>query len=191
MGGPMKMLCGVVALAALGCGADPPRTITADDVAPIPPGTAIGTLFSGEYVVTSQQVDDCRCRRGSCATLVVHIGDILTVVQTDGALQISYASTQDTVSGGIDADGTFRCAGSQNGVDAVSNGLVHGQFHAANAVPTRASYVTELTLTTPLVDCDLRGSSTAQFTAPTAALAAAGGRRSDGQMAGFFGVVDR
>jgi hypothetical protein len=167
----VKVACAVVAVAGLGCGGSGLRTLTAGDVGPIAPGTAVGALYSGSYTVTSGTVLGCRCRVGSCGTIHVIVGDTLGVVESDGALQISFASTGDACSGGIDADGTFSCGGTSPNATGTSYGLFDGQFHSSGTVPTFVGYTAEATLTTPTLDCDLRANETAQFVsafAPTA-----------------------
>src|SRR5262245_12860554 len=117
-------------VALIGCASDPPpaRTLTASDITPIPPGTAIGSLFSGNYYISAGEIEACHCRVGICATARIPIGDILTVVQTDGTLQISRANTSNSCSGGVDSDGSFRCNFELVQPDNTEFQVANGQF---------------------------------------------------------------
>lgn len=183
-----KMLCVAATLVASGCGGDGLRMLGPEDVGPIAPGTAVGALFSGDYVVTSGAVDACHCRAGSCATILVTINDIMTANQADGALELFFASTQDAVSGGIHADGTFRCSGANQSATGIGYALITGQFQSDGVVPTGVSLIDEVTLRVASADCDIRAHRTAEFL--RAAASQDGGARlaSGGRGAGFLGV---
>ena len=159
---------GAISLFALiGCLSDPPapRRLTVDDITAIPPGTATGSYFSGNYQITSGQVEACSCRVGNCATVRVQVGTILTVAQTAGVIQIGGTNSTEICSGGVDADGSFHCNGQV--IDAVTNTtefvVATGQFVFSNGAASSFHQSEEITAILPMIDCDIRGNMTAQF----------------------------
>jgi hypothetical protein len=151
--------------ALIGCGSDapPPRTLTGSDITPIPPGTAIGSYFSGDYEITSGHVEACRCRVGNCATVHVLIGNVLRVTQTDGMIQISNPTATEVCSGGVDSDGSFRCNGEVMQSYAVEFAVATGQFVFSSGAASSFHQTEEVTLMLPAVDCDIRGFMATQF----------------------------
>jgi hypothetical protein len=167
------MILSVVSVvAAIGCGDTPPRRITAGDITPIPPGTAIGSVFAGNYTITAGRVQACYCRVGSCDSVRVTIGSTVTVVQTDGTLQIGTPTSPNACMGGIDADGNFHCNGAIDQPGDMEYGIASGQIQTANGQPTLINEMEELTATVQaiLIDCDFRFTAIAEFAGPIAAL---------------------
>lgn len=77
--------------------------MTAADVAPPPPGDAVGSLFAGTYGLTAFHVDGCHCRSGGvafCLSLMA-AGQEVRVTQTDGRVMLGDAT------GAVDANGNF------------------------------------------------------------------------------------
>ncbi|HEY7374967.1 MAG TPA: hypothetical protein VIF57_22585 [Polyangia bacterium] len=163
-------------LVAIGCD-NGPRRITAADIVPIAPGTATGSLFAGEYVITSGLVEGCNCRLGNCATIRVLIGTTITVAQTDGTLQLATATSTGVCTGAVDGDGTFHCNGALVQPGDVEYTVASGRIQSANGQPTYLTETQELTATVQdaAIDCDIRGTATAQYSGPAAAAFAASG----------------
>src|SRR5215471_13452722 len=92
----------------LGCGGPDLRTLTRDDVSGVPAGNAVGAQFAGDYLVTRNQVEACRCRVGSCIGIHGNVGGTLSFSQMDGALLLTDPVTGETAPGGVDMDGRFR-----------------------------------------------------------------------------------
>ena len=164
-------------LAAIGCD-NGPRRITAADIVPITPGTATGSVFAGDYIITGGLVEGCNCRLGSCATIHVLIGTALSVSQTDGTLEIATATSPGVCTGAADSDGKFRCNGEIVQPGDVEYTVASGRIQSANGQP---SFLTETEETTATVqdagiDCDIRGTATAHYSGPVAAALATGGR---------------
>jgi len=161
-------------LALLGCdsgsGSDapPPRRITASDVTTVPPGTAVGSYFAGDYSITSGQVEACSCRVGNCATIHVVVGTVLTVTQTDGMIQIGDPSSTEVCAGGVDSDGSFHCTGEVMQTDALTFVVASGQFEFANSAVSALHQTEEISATLPTIDCDIRVYMSAQFIGPAA-----------------------
>lgn len=151
----------MLAIAVLGCGGgSSAKMVTAADVQNIPPGNRTGTALSGDCVVTSTSVEDCRCRTGTCPIVSAPSGGTLVVFEQDGKLQITGASGElDT--GGVNADNTFSVGGSslvpygQGTIDE----LVSGSFDVSNGVPTGMHVVDDETVTATSTgssyDCDV------------------------------------
>jgi hypothetical protein len=159
------------ALAGSGCGSGA-RRITAADITQVPPGTATGALFSGDYVVTGGAIEGCTCRLGSCSTLHVNVGSITTAVETDGVLQFSSPTGGLGCTGGVDSDGSFRCNASKVQPGDVEYVVANGQFHVANGQPTSMTMIQEVTAAVANYDCDVRASMVAQYSGPAASPAA-------------------
>jgi hypothetical protein len=155
---------------ALGCGeADPLRTLERADVTGLPAGTAVGTMFSGSYLVTSGAVTGCRCRVGNCAGFSIQIGGSWMATEQDGSLTMT---TPDgwICMGGIDADGSLQCGGATEQTDAAVYFLNDGKIRTENGLPTTASMTTEGTIrasTNGVVgDCDLRTQTMLRYAGP-------------------------
>jgi hypothetical protein len=177
-GGGCSMLV-VAAMALLaGCGSgggitDDPTlaTLTHDDVAGIPPGTAIGTAFGGVYASVTESIVRCHCRQGSCA--MFRPGrDQLTVIQADGSLTMTPSGLggPPQLLGGVDQDGAFSAGGFLESTGDVEYVLFHGLFQlvGGKASSFHASY--EKTVSTyssgvPF-DCDFVIDAAFNVTAP-------------------------
>lgn len=162
-------------LAAIGCD-NGPRRITAADIVPIAPGSAVGSLFAGDYVITGGLVEGCNCRLGSCATVHVLIGTTITVAQTDGTLQLATSTSTGVCTGAVDSDGKFHCNGELVQPGDVEYTVASGRIQSANGQPTYLTETQELTATVQeaAIDCDIRGTATGQYAGPAAAFAASG-----------------
>ena len=159
-------------LALVGCGDTSARRITADDITPIAPGTAVGSLFSGDYVITSGEIEGCNCRVSSCATVHVLVGNVLTVAQTDGTLQISQSTASLILSGGVDSDGSFRVNASVVQPGDVEFAVADGQFVFDSASVTSFRINQEVTAAVMgELDCDIKGWASAQYAGPPTAFA--------------------
>lgn len=170
--GALSMLVAIGCGGGDGSGGPPPRTITAADVTPIPPGTAIGALFAGDYVVTGGSVEACYCRIGSCGTVRVLVGTTLTLVETDGALQITTGSSSNPCAGGIDDDGSFTCNGQVVEAGDIQYAVASGKVLTANGQPVSLHDTEEVTAAITGFDCDFRGTLTAQYSGPPTTFAA-------------------
>src|SRR5262245_50050156 len=177
-GGTMRAKAFGIALILAGGGCDsdpPPRRVTEADITPIPSGTATGSLFSGDYVITGGAIEACLCRFGSCGTLHIGVGGAITVVHTDGAFQLGSPNALVAVCvGGVDSDGSFRCNGSLVQPDLVEYTVATGRIQAPNGQPTALTSTLETTHADPAYDCDLRATATAQYFGPPAAWEATG-----------------
>ncbi|HEX2673839.1 MAG TPA: hypothetical protein VHM25_23330 [Polyangiaceae bacterium] len=96
---------------ALGCGSsdDSPRTLSPSDVTNLPAGNAVGTTFSGVYVLDTATIARCDCRVGSCSMVRGSRGNRFTLTETDGALNVVLRSNSpdQIYNGGIDRNGQF------------------------------------------------------------------------------------
>jgi hypothetical protein len=167
------------------------RTLTASDITAIPPGTATGTLYSGDYVITAAAIEACQCRVGSCTGIHLTTGGVNSVTETDGAIRIG-SSNGGVCSGGVNCDGRFSCDGGQAGN--VGYFLESGQFLAANGAPTSMEVELLNTFSNTQYDCDLRARFTAQYSgSPTGFAmgisAAVPNTEGGGQRLGLLGVV--
>jgi len=164
-------------LTAIGCssgnGGPPPRTITPADITPIPPGTALGSLFSGDYVLTGGSIEGCSCRIGNCGLVHVGVGNVLTIVETDGALQMTVSSNTITCAGGINSDGSYLCNSQLVQPGNVQYVVDHGQIYVANGQPVSLTDTDEASVVLPTLDCDFRATMTAQYAGPPSSFAAA------------------
>ncbi len=172
---------GRVALAAvnvlavvIGCGGAPStETLTASDVTNIPPGTAVGAALSGSYVLESGGIDACNCRVGPCSFFHPGIGEVLNVSQQDGSLTITAAGATTSITGGVNADDTFTCGGTDL-PSYLSQGAEYGRetgrFSLSGGQPTGFSWEADITVTGSgsglSFDCDLRGSFSAAYQGP-------------------------
>ena len=182
---------GVLAFAASGCDTgDPARKVTAADIVPLPPGTAVGSLYAGNYVTTTGRIEACRCRSGGCATLKFLPGVGMSFAQTDGTLLMSNATSPVTYTGGVDSDGSFRLNGAAVLTGVMEYLLMDGQFAVANGAPTGMTFMQEASLVNPPYDCDLRLSGRTQFLGPSAAALEQGhGQPKSGWSAGLLSVA--
>jgi len=108
--GTWILMVGVL-LVALGCGSsdDSHQTLSPSDVTNLPAGSAVGTTFSGVYVLDTSTIASCDCRVGSCSMVHGSRGNRLTLTQTDGALNVVLRSNSpdQIYNGGIDRNGQF------------------------------------------------------------------------------------
>jgi hypothetical protein len=130
-----------------------PRTLTTPDVTGMLPGNATGTSFSGSYNMRASQLEACRCRSGSCASIIPLTGDTHMVVQADGQLTLG------SCVGGVNSDGTFWCGGQDVNQDSLVLMVDQGTFKVSGGVVTGYEVTQELTLvlSPDHLDCDLRG----------------------------------
>jgi hypothetical protein len=156
----------VLASFVAGCGlvgsdGEAARTITRADVFDLPPGDAVGSTFSGSYVVVAGAVQDCRCRQGRC-DVSPGLGAIIVVVQQDGALTFGNST------GGVDEDGRFWVGLADEGPTGASFFLTTGQFRLAMGSPASFHALDEWTVvdTAAGADCDFRGSLQTRYLGP-------------------------
>jgi hypothetical protein len=165
----------LVTVVSAGCGGST-RTLTPTDVSNIPPGSAVGTDLSGSYLVVSGSIDDCDCRVGSCSQFHAEIGVTYTVVEQDGALSITDSGddTGTSLLGGVDADDHFSVGGVAQVPSYLGSGVMYaletGTFSVASGAPAGLSFSIDETIKTTILgtstDCDVHGSSTAQYVGP-------------------------
>jgi hypothetical protein len=169
---PALLILAALPFAALpfACGEGPPlRTLERADVTGLPAGTAVGTAFSGSYLITSGVVTGCRCRTGSCAGVHVFDGAILVAAEQDGTFTMTQPDGK-ICAGGIDGDGAFRCGGAIEDVSGAAYYLAEGAIHTASGQPTGGNMISENTTRVGadglLSDCDFRGLLTLTFEGP-------------------------
>ena len=160
----------LILVALLGCEAgEPLRTLDSADVTGLPTGTAMGTAFSGAYVIASGGVASCRCRVGSCAGISVNIGATILAAEQDGSLTMTQPDGSVCL-GGIDADGRFWCGNAMEQTNASGYLLSDGMIIVANGQPVTANMTDEVTIkasTNGIVgDCDFRMVATLRFEGP-------------------------
>jgi hypothetical protein len=117
--------------ASLAGGCDEPhlRTLTAADVTGLPPGDAVGTGFSGLYQSTNTRLLGCACRTAdTCSALATSLNGggaslSFTVTQSGGAIAFDLPCT-----GGVDADGRYKCGGMSQTAAGQSFSLLTGRF---------------------------------------------------------------
>ncbi|HET9956827.1 MAG TPA: hypothetical protein VFQ61_20165 [Polyangiaceae bacterium] len=128
--------CAVVAglVLSMGCGGtdEPPRTLSPADVTGLPAGDASGTSFTGAYMLTKSSVTECNCRVGPCSKLHGSQGDLFTLRQTGGALNIVLRSRtgEQTYDGGINRDGSFQVGSATVDAPYTSYSLLSGTVSA-------------------------------------------------------------
>lgn len=163
---PMLML--FLAWAAPGCGAgdeDDLTTLTLADVSGMQPGNAVGSVFAGTYTSRTTQIDACRCRTGSCATIQPRTGVSRVVAQTDGTFTLDPGGGNACI-GGIDGDGKFWCGYSWVRGGGAELSRQRGTFTLGSGAPTGFEIVAELTAAAPGFDCDLQVTSTHEYVGP-------------------------
>jgi hypothetical protein len=182
---------GALAFAASGCGTgDPARRVTAADIVPLPPGTAVGSLYAGDYVSTTGRIEACRCRSGGCATLRFLPGVAMSFAQTDGTLVMTSATSPVAFTGAVDGDGSFRINGSIADASVTEYLLMDGQFVVSNGALTGMTFTQEVSVMNYPYDCDLRLSGRTRFLGPSAVALGPGNRRREAAWsAGLLGVV--
>ena len=183
---------GVLALAAAGCddSGAPARKVTAADIVPLPPGTAVGSLYAGDYVTIRGRIAACNCRSGGCGTLRFLPGVVISVAQTDGTLAMTNVTSPVTYTGAVDGDGRFRLNGSIVEVGHVEFLLMDGQFVVSNGTPTAMTFTQEGSIVNTPYDCDVRLTASAQYLGPSAIVLEQGqGQRESGWTAGLLGVT--
>lgn len=157
--------------AVAGCDGSSVRTLTREDVTVPPAGTATGTTFSGQYLVTKNQITGCRCRVGSCLALHANVGASFPVMQTDGSIEFDTGATPAT--GSIDADGTFHLGFVLEEPNNVQYAVLNGHIATAGGTPTGLTLSQEATGNTGTLDCDITTHGEARYQGPlTAALGA-------------------
>jgi len=142
------------------------RTLTREDVSDVPTGDAVGMQFSGQYLTTSNTIEACNCRRGSCSTLRPVVGATLMITQTDGALQMTDPLSSVLAHGGVDADGHYTLGFLREELDNLQYALIQGQFASSGGTPTSMSAVQESTSHQSVYDCDVRSQFVAVYQGP-------------------------
>jgi hypothetical protein len=164
----LAALAVAVAATAAACDDIHLRTLTRADVSNLPAGTATGMVFSGQYIVTHNQVEACRCRVGSCTEIFGNVGLTLTATQTDGTLAID-SGTGAPAQGGVDSDGKFHVGFLIEQPGNVQYGLLDGTFMVGPGGPSWLTAVQQVTGNTGSFDCDVQTRVTASFVAPLTA----------------------
>src|SRR5262249_38307861 len=135
--GKPSLIPGVLVV-ALGCGSSdqPSQTLSATDVGNLPPGNAVGTSFSGGYILDNVMVAACDCRVGSCSKVHGNKGDTFTLTEKDGALNmVEHSNANDVVyNGGIDHDGKFLVGGSVVTDKSMAYSRISGTVMAATSI---------------------------------------------------------
>jgi hypothetical protein len=148
-------------LVALGCGSSdhPPPTLSPSDVTNLPAGNAVGTTFSGVYVLSNATIADCNCRVGSCAMWHGDKGDVFTLTETDGALHIdlSFNGSDELYDGSVDRNGAFRAGGSIVTASSKAYSLLSGTVKAGVSIDAESQNTFTGQLDGNDVDCDIVG----------------------------------
>jgi len=186
----MRLWATVVLAALIGCGEDA-RTLTRDDVSGIPAGDAVGSQFSGEYLVASNKIEACHCRVGNCATVTGLTGITTQVLQTDGALQMTVSTSTAVAQGSVNADGSFKAGSALEESGNIQYALAQGRFALSGGVPIRMTGTQEITFHVVSYDCDARSSFISTYVGPLASAFAdrAAPPRADGGAIGFVGFA--
>lgn len=146
----------------LSCGSDPPlRTLTSADVNDVAPGNAVGTAFSGQFILDSSVVDGCRCRVGSCRAVNPIVGSHVVLVQNGPSLVITDSIGGPSAVGQVDADGSFRMVVDQPIPSRIAFALMEGTIEAHESIQAsqEVTVVGLVGVGFPVVqnlDCDLR-----------------------------------
>ena len=148
-----------------GCG-DDLRTLTREDVSDVPAGDAVGMQFSGQYLTTSNTIESCNCRRGSCSTIRPVVGATLMITQTDGALQMTDPLSSVLAHGGVDADGHYELGFLREELDNIQYAFLEGRFASSGGTPTSMSAVQESTSHQSVYDCDFKSQFVAAYQGP-------------------------
>ncbi|HVU50474.1 MAG TPA: hypothetical protein VHL80_07290 [Polyangia bacterium] len=161
----------LLAVGVAGCGGDvPTRTLTHADVTGVPAGSATGTTFSGQFLVTSNQLEGCHCRSGSCAGLHGSVGETLQAVERDGSFEFDQGGV--IAQGGIDADGTYHVGSSLEQPGNIQYALIDGHVATAAGAPTGLTFTQYATGQNGGLDCDIVSSGQARFVGPPGAATA-------------------
>ena len=163
-------LLGLLFACACGsAGEDAPKTLTAADVNNLPAGDAVGSSFSGIYLIQERsRITGCHCRAGAC-DLYKGTLNSFDLTQTNGALHVLEHGqfNNSDFQGGINSDGTFRVGSmsvantlnllsvlsgtvfARDHFDARSQNTLKGQINGQETdcdlgVEFRANYITEL-----------------------------------------------
>jgi hypothetical protein len=170
-GGPALVYMTVLALlAGAGCGSDAPA-LGRDDVTGLPPGNAVGSTFSGSYLVDSGAITGCTCRVGSCGAITGMTGAVITIVQQDGMLTMTQANanTEPEV-GGIDADGRFSLGSATEQPGFAEYSRSDGTFVLLGGQPDSASFTAAATIIVAMpglnFDCDIYVAGTWRYQGP-------------------------
>jgi hypothetical protein len=162
----------LVFLALAGCGGgdgEPVWTVTEMDVGNLPAGTAVGTTFSGTYVMGAISVTGCHCRLGLCS-IDVRTGWTFPSIQQDGMFTQRYPGAPGTTAtGGINADGSYTIGSVREDLYGVAYTLTEGHIDLVDGVPKRGQATLFSTVTGIPglnVDCDLRANETFHYKEP-------------------------
>lgn len=158
----ISALCGAICLVACGSSDQSSLTLTGADVSNLPPGNAVGTSFSGTYLLKDGKIAACECRVNECSRWSVSRGDTFTFTETNGSLHVLLHSTTNTAGamgqmydGGINRGGDFRA-----GSTLVRDGGTFYALLSGTLVPGVSADVESRTTTKGKVagedfDCDL------------------------------------
>ena len=151
------LTCALTGALACGSADSDGGTLSVEDVTGLPPGNAVGTSFSGTYVIQTSQLLACDCRVGSCSNVRASRGARFAVSHQDGVLGIVHENARPkevVYSGGIDRDGKFRAGGTLVTETFTWLSLMQGTVVASVAIDGR----TRVTLTGEVdgaaLDCD-------------------------------------
>jgi hypothetical protein len=164
-------IAAVLAGGCLGTGSsEPVPTLTRDDVTGLPPGDAVGTIFSGYYLVATSRLAGCHCRVGRCNLFYGTVGGLLQFEQQGGL----FTSVDPPLTGGINADGTFGVGGADESAEMTQYVREKGHIRLVDGVPDTATFTTTVTFVGEIytmdgatdVDCDLRADGTFRYQGP-------------------------
>jgi len=165
------LIAASVVVLALGCGEgaeqQAPATLLAADVESLPVGNAVGTSYSGLYVLSEATVTACVCRAGSCSEWMGSSSGSFALTQTDGALRLVLRTntSETTYDGGIDRDGKFRVGGSRVDQSSAAYSILSGTVEERVGMELKS----QNTLTGPVngksTDCDVEVKLAATFVA--------------------------
>jgi len=153
----------------VGCGgrAESSSHIGDSHVSHLPAGDAVGSAFSGLYVIRSGAIAACDCRSGDCSMWSVGIGETFALTQSDGALhlviQAPGTSAEPTYDGGIDANGEFRVGGQIATDFGSSMSLISGTVVAWTSIAARSENTFVGDLSGTHFDCDVAADLTLAY----------------------------
>lgn len=157
---------------AMGCGGtdQSSQTLSASDVSNLPVGNAVGTSFSGVYVLSDGMITACNCRTGSCATARVSKGNTFTLAETGGALHVTVHSGVNAVDqiydGGINHGGDFRVGSTYQSGDTISRGLLSGTVIAGVSIDAESQLTVSGKVNGESFDCDLTADLLLSYSTP-------------------------
>jgi len=163
-------LCSFVLLPACGSSDQSSSTLTGTDVTNLPRGNAVGTAFSGTYLLKDGKITACECRMNECSRWSVSRGDTFTFTETDGALHVLLHSITNTMGamdqmfdGGINRGGDFRVGSTYTRQDGAFYGLLSGTMVPGVSADVESRTTAKGQVVGEDFDCDLALNATLSY----------------------------